>query len=726
MPPMASALEEDFPEVETTVRIFDPNLFDKAILVGRGDLLFKENDILYADSTFFKAFSFHLKTGSPQQCLTKPHSVVLTESTKQKYFGEKNALGEELILNNEAYIVTGIVENTPPNSHFKFDFLASLSSLSRPGLDSWVNTPFYTYVLLRNQEDIQKIQNKLAGFAGRHANSDLEKYFNTTYANLKKSGGKYDFILQPITDIHLHSNMSSEIGPNGDYTQINILRGVALFILITASINFINLTTALSSQRAKEIGVKKIFGGTRMHLIKQFLFESILYASLSVAVGLALAFSLLPSFNYVLDQSLGLSSLITIKGVVAFSAFAIGLGVISGIYPALFMSSFTPAGILKGSIREGLKNKGLRNSLVVVQFSISIFLIVCSTMFYKQMNFMVRKDLGFNKEQVIILKNISKLGTSLPALKTELAKISEVKSTSASREIPSVEFQTLLSQPEGSDRARTFAYYLADEDYVQTFGLQVIEGRNFAPDFSADSTGAVLINESLKKELELGSPLGKSIDIRRNAPIVGVIKDFNFEALRNKVQPLAIFYQKNAKRLDFLSVRYDAKNTPEVLAKLEASWKKVAGNLPFEFEFLDQRLANQYRQEKSFYQITTAFTVISIVISSLGLIGLTTFAIKKKEKEISIRKVLGSSIAGIQVIFAKDILRLILVSSLLSIPCSIWFINHWLNEFSYRTTLDPMVFVFAIVLMCFITISAVLYFTLKAAFVNPVGALRNE
>ena len=514
--------------------------------------------------------------------------------------------------------------------------------------------------------------------------------------------------------------------PAESLQRVKILEGVAIFILLIACINFINLTTALGSQRAKEIGVKKVFGGERKQLIIQFLCESVLYALFAALIGLSLAFAFEPSFQNILEQSLKLKELFTPNHIVAFVLFPVFLGLLSGVYPAVVMSNYRPAKILKGAGIEGFKNKKMRDSLVVVQFAISIFLIVCSLMFYKQMNFMVKSDVGFTKESMLILKNVSKLGQSLDAMKTEISKILAVQSVSASREIPTSEYQVLVGQPEGSEQSQTFAYYMADEDFIKTYGLQITQGRDFAPGTSSDSSGAVLVNESLVRELQLDNPIGRNIDSRRKTPIVGIIKDFHFEKLNTRIQPLAIFYQKNTQFLDFLTVRFTSTNLPELITNLENTWKKVAGNIPFEYEFLDDRLTHQYQQERSFYQTTMIFTIVSIVISSLGLIGLITFAIKKKEKEISIRKVLGSSVAEIQFLFAQDLMKLIALASFISIPVSAWFINDWLKGFDYRVSIDPIVFIAAISLMSIITALSVLHFTLKAAFVNPIRALKNE
>ena len=726
MPPLAKALREDFPEVEFTVRLFDPNLFDKAIIVSRGPVSFKENDILYVDSSFFRVFSFKLLEGSPSQCLATPHSVVLTQSAKQKYFGTGLALGEQLILNGQAYVVSGIVEDTPPNSHFKFDFLASMISLPRSELDMWVNTPFYTYVKLKSPGDIQRLQSKLEAFIERHASSDMEKYFNTTYANLKKSGGKYDVLLQPLTDIHLHSNLDTELSLNEGYSRIRILASVAMFIVVIASINFINLTTALSSQRAKEIGVKKVLGSPRIELIKQFLFEALLYALLAVIVGLSFAWATLPAFNHLFGQQLTLLHFFSLERALLLIATTATLGMVSGLYPALFISRIDSTQILKGNMSGGFKNKNLRNALVVFQFSISLFLIICSLVFSSQMNFMAAKDLGFNKENVILLKNVSKLGSSLDAMKTQLKALPGVVSLSASREFPSSEVQILATQPEGMGLTKTFAFYLSDENFISTMNMQILEGRDFAPDFSADSLGAVLINESLRNELGLSSPIGLNMDVGKKAIIVGVFRDFHFQSLRNRIQPLAIYYEKDARRMDFLSIRYAANNVPKFIENLETTWKHVAADVPFEFSFLNEQLAQQYQQEAVFFQITIAFTVVSILISCIGLIGLVTFAVKVKEKDISIRKILGSSVTEIQLIFAKDIIRLIIVSSLVAIPASIWFIKEWLNEFSYHTELSVITFLMAVFVLSMITFGAVLYFTLKAAFINPMHALKTE
>jgi len=719
------ALEFDFPEVITAARIDRPN----RVSVKYEDRLFQEADVSYAENAIFDIFTFPFVSGDPKTALEAPYSVVVTESMARKYFGDEDPLGKILRFNNEKdFSVTGVVEDVPPNSHFRFNMLRSFQTLIAEGDvrdDMWFDLRFYTYLLLDAHVDAKKLEQKLPGFA--------DKYLGKA---LKASGGSIQMHLQPLKSIHLYSDFERDISTNSDIATVYLFSGIALFVLLIAGINFINLSTARSATRAQEVGMRKTLGAVRNRLIGQFLGESLINSLIAMALAIMLIQLSLPLFNSVIGSELALNIVQTPWLISGFLGLAVIVGMFAGIYPAFFLSSYNPVQVLKGHRKAGGVNSRLRRILVIFQFAISIGLIAGTIVVYKQIVFMKNKELGFDKEQVVIIPQMTEnLRKSYRSIRTELLSLPGVIDVGASDLVPSRGHLIAPFLPEGfpDDQRMTMDYMDVDDHYIPMMGMEVVAGRNFSEDFATDPEESVIINETAAKKIGWDNAVGKRFVFRPPpdsggevfyVSVIGVVKDFHLHSLRQRIDPLIIFFDYDS--LLTLSIRIASDNIPHTVGLLEKKWKELDPNRPFNFLFLDDSFDSLYRKEERLKNITFYFSFLAVFIGCLGLFGMASFTAEQRTKEIGIRKVLGASVPRIVCLLAKEFVLLVVVANLIAIPVAYFAMNRWLQSFAYRMAIHPLVFVLSTALSLSIALITVSYQAVQAALSNPADSLRYE
>jgi putative ABC transport system permease protein len=715
--PMGTAIKADFPEVLECARIFP----DEA-LVTVNNQLFQENRVLTTEPSFFKVFSFPLVKGDPETSLKNPFSMVLTETTAKKYFGAADPIGKTLLIGGkDLATVTGIAKDAPPNSQFKFDMLYSISTIEKkyPGrLEQWGNFGNYTYLLLAKGADPNKLQAKFPAF--------LRKQISESN---RKSGQDYALFLKPLKDVYMDPRGGLE---QGSMSNVYIFSIVALFVLLIAAINFINLTTARATERAKEVGVRKVIGAARSQLTMQFLGESVLICLVSFVFAALLVSLLLPWFNQlagkIIDRDIFEQGYIFILLIISLL-----IGLAAGAYPALALSGFKPVVILKGRFSSSSKGTLLRKGLVVFQFTISIVLIVGTLVVYNQLNFMRNQPLGFDKNQMLALDfgNDDGVIKNYEAIKHEFRSIPNVLAVAISHGLPGVGSANAHSEFEnrqGDMQPLNINMYDVDYDFIPVYGMKIIAGRTFSTAFPSDSTKSVVINEATVKSLGYASPndvIGKKFSQwGRDGQIIGVVKDFHYRSLQENVEPLNMRINPSNARIFTLKIA--AQNIPATIAAVENKWKALIPQRPFNYTFVDANFNKQYATEERFGKLFMYFAVLAIFISCLGLLGLASYSTLQRTREIGIRKVLGASIPGIVNMLSKEFLLLVLVAALIAFPLS-WFGMHsWLEDFAYRISIGWLVFAVAGLLSLMIAITTVSFQAIKAALANPVKSLRSE
>ena len=730
---MGQLLKKDYPQVEQYTRIYNSN---GNKLVKKGDTYINEQKVAHVDSTFFDVFTLPAITGDTKTALNEPNSVVITESTAKKYFGTTDVVGKTIETNDNkstSYKITAVIRDIPMNSHFNFDFLFSMKNINY-GWGNLTSHNFHTYIVLKKGTDYKAFEKNFETY--------IEKYvlpFAKTFIHInsmdefRKAGNKLEYSLIPLTRIHLYSDRSFELSAGGNVQYVYIFSAVALFILLIACINFMNLTTARSANRAREVGIRKVLGTERKNLITQFLTESTLMSILSLLIALAVAGLVLPLFNNVSNKSMHLSSLFSslILPVLIVLPFVVGL--IAGSYPAFFLSAFKPIEVLKGRLKLGTKSGGLRSILVVLQFTTSIMLIIGTIVIYKQLNYIQTKDLGYNKNQVLIINDAYALNDNVTPFKNAVLQMNGVNGatisgflpvTSSSRNDNSYFKSPTMDAKDGMDMQA----WRVDYDYIKVMGMQVMKGRNFSRDFGSDSSG-VIINETAAKLLAYDNPLGEKLygPGPNNQPtaytIIGVVKNFNFESLRQNIGPLGFFLRYNPGMAAFKISTADVNN---LVKQIENKWKVLAPGMPFSYRFLDDSFDEMYRTEQRVGKIAMIFSALAIFIACLGLFGLATFVAEQRSKEIGIRKVLGASVQGIVQLLSKDFVKLVIIAFVFATPIAWWAMNKWLNDFAYRVSLEWWIFVLAGLAALLIALATVSFQAIKAAITNPVKSLRTE
>lgn len=689
----------------------------------------------YADSSFFDVFTLQVIAGNAKTALIEPHSLVITEKVAKKYFNTTDAVGKTMLINDTGnYKVTAVIENIPAQSHFNFDIFVPMIEDRDSNGDNWLSENWNTYVLLRKNADVKRLESQLDGFIEKYTGPMLKSVLNQGMDEFKKNGGFVKASLTPLADIHLHSNKMAEIDGNGNAQFVYIFSAIAVLILLIACVNFMNLSTARSANRAKEVGVRKVLGSLKKNLVAQFLTESMLISLIALVFALLIAWLLIPYFNQLAGKEIHTKILFQPSMLLSLIGLIIVVGLLAGSYPAFFLSAFQPIDVLKGKLAGGFKRSWLRNSLVVFQFSISIILIFGTVVIYNQLNYIHTKDIGYNRNKVLIINNTSALGEQAATFRNELLQVSGVQNATMSGFLPVNYYRSndafFTSPALDQKTAISLQNWAVDEKYVPTLGIQVVEGRNFSPEFLTDSN-AIVINEAAAKFLATKDILNKKLYNFKDATlkslnewhIIGIIKNFNFSSLRDVITPLAL---KLGKDNSNISVRINAANTNGVIDQIKNKWQSMAAGQPFNYSFMDEDFNRLYTTEQRTGKIFITFAVLAILIASLGLFGLITYAAEQRVKEIGIRKVLGASVGHIAGMLSKDFLKLVLLSSAISFPLAWWAMHKWLQDFAYRVSISWWVFAVAGLLALFIALATISFQAIKAALANPVKSLRTE
>lgn len=732
--PAASILLRDFPEVEATAQFRQWGWRR----VKRTTDNIKEQYTVFGSNGIFKTFSLTLLSGNSANALTEPNTLVISRTKAEQYFPGEDPLGKTLIIDNkDNYIVTGVFEDFPTTTHFKFDFIFSMEGLSESKSNDWLSSNFNTYVLLREGARVKDLNAKLPRLVETYIDPQLKDVLGTKETSLAKEN-KVEYMLNPILDIHLQSDRVSELSANSDIMYVYLFGAVAFFILMIACINFMNLSTARSANRAKEVGVRKVLGSLRSHLIRQFLMESILLSLCSFGVALTVVYLVLPAFNVLSELKLvvPMNPLFVLTLLLA----ALVIGLLAGLYPSLFLSAFKPISVLKGKVALGMKSGTVRSSLVVIQFMISIFLVIGTITVKKQMDYIQSKKLGFEKDQAIILHNTELLENQTEAFKNELLKVSGITNVSSAGYLPVTgwasrdnSFWPYGSQPT-QDNLTLMRKWAVDMDYVSTLGMEIVEGRNFSKEFPSDST-AIIINEAAVRRYGFQHPIGERIststfngssvdfDNAETFTIIGVMRDFHFESLRQNITPLGIYLGKSPWAM---SIRFASANTAGVIESIRNNWNTFQPGQPFEYTFLDEAFNKMYAAEKRLENLFAIFAALAIVIACLGLFALTAFTAEQRTREIGIRKVLGASVSSIVLLLSKEFGKLILISFVLAAPLSWYAVNHWLENYTYKTEIGIAVYLSAGVAAFLVAWFTMGFQSVRAARSNPVTSLRSE
>ncbi len=732
--PLAETVKREIPEVEDIVRFFGGGR--GAPVVRYKDKVFSEERFYWADLTFFGVFSTPFIKGDPRTALSQANNVVLTLSMARKYFGSEDPLGKTINTDNRRdLVVTGVVPDVPRQSHFHYDFIGPLAVFESSRSTSWIGNNFYTYLTLRPGASAAFAEAKIQEIVRRNAGPQFEKMFGATWDQIIKSGAQYRYFLQPLTDIHLRSHLEYELETNGDISTVCLFSLVAFGVFLLACVNFVNLTTARAATRAREIGIRKAIGSGRNQLIRQFLFESSLTSFLAIILALVLALLLRPFFN----QLAGANSEIAVQGnpwlLPILLALLILSGLVAGAYPAFYLSSFRPAEVLKGQ-PGGVKGKSfVRSLLVVFQFTMSIALIVGTLIINRQLDYVQNKKLGFNKEQVLVVKKTDDLGKQVYAFKQELLANPDIVAVSNSANLmgDSAFGDNIYMVPGSNGAAQNILWTMyGDEGFTRTYDIKMAAGRFFEKDRQSDLQGVVL-NETAVKFLGFADPVGRElltmID-QGNKPvkitILGVMKDFYFQSLHEEIRPLAFHWFGPDGFGKTVSVRFRTARIQALLHSIESTWRRLAKGQAFEFEFFDKRFAAIYNSEQNTARLLMGFSVLAIAIACLGLLGLVTFATQQRTKEIGIRKVLGASVLSLSRLLSHEFLKLVLLANLIAWPLAYFFMHRWLQNFAYRASLGLDLFLLSGVLALGIAILTVSFQTMRAARANPVNSLRNE
>jgi putative ABC transport system permease protein len=735
---IGEAINTEFPEVKESTRIFNNGGGNTFIKIG--NIIFEEKNVLLADSNFFRVFTGIPLAGNLLTALEKPNDVVLNETTAIKYFGSvKAALGNTLKIEDRPFNVSAVCKDWPGNSHLDFSMLIASNTFLQNAPKNYINFSAHTYLLLKENSNSNTLESKLPLIIEKYVSGDIEKVFGQSFAQFKTSGNGYRYYLQPLTGIHLSSNLEGELKPNGNEKAISIFLLIAIFILVIACINFINLSTARSAERAREVGIRKTFGSERKALISQFLVESVMISLSSLIIALIMVLALMPLYNNLTGKHLGPAIIFSPLPMLLMVLMSVMIGLLAGIYPAFVLSSFKPIFVLKGKLQTGRHGIGLRNALVVFQFGISVILIICTLIVNQQMEYVTGNSLGFKKDLVLAIERGDLLDKNREAFKDEVVKISGVKTISGTSALPGDNGYFGISfQKEGTKESYTGRGLMADEKYLDALSLQMDQGRFFSKSFSTD-TLSLIINESAVNAMGIkGNPVGTRLtspDEQLNAPdgrmyvytVAGVVKDFHFQTLHEKIAPLFILHIRKMTPIDpVLAVKLDAANYPATIATIEKTWKKFIGEIPFHYSFLDQNIAKMYAAEATTRKVFTVFSVLAIIIACLGLLGLISYTIQLRIKEIGIRKVLGASVSQILWLLGKNFFRVIMVAGFIAVPVSLLLMTKWLQGFEYRVNITPWTFIIALLSAIIIAGITIGLQAIKAAWSNPVKSLRTE
>jgi len=723
--PWAPLMQQEYPEIKKYTRL----LKDEKSLVGRpGEAHNYENDFLFCDSTFFDVFSFSLLTGDPHHALDAPNSIILTKEAALKYFGNSDPIGKSVELTTSfgralTLQVTGIADVPPANSHLTFNALISMQTLGDLS-NYWSFHMFYTYVLLNEGASVNSLENKFKQFS--------QKYID----NNPNADGKQEIHLQPLTDIHLHSQMTGDIETNGDITYVYAFSAIALFVLLIACFNFMNLSTVRSLQRAKEVGLRKVAGAGRKQLVKQFLGESILISCVALLFSLLLTILALPLFNQLSERTLSLNFSTDYYLILLLVLLILFVGIVSGIYPSLVLSSFKPTEALRGKFMRSFKGDILRKVLVSFQFIISIALSASTLIVYRQLQFMRTKDPGFNKDEVLTITLPKNSDAKILAnFKASLLNNSHIVSVGTASTLPGVTIPVNQTHNENADAGKNASMQMLfiDEDFIKTMQMKIVAGRDFSKKYGSDENEGFILNEAAIKQSGWQTPeqaIGKTFEwvlpdrVLKNGKIIGVAANFNITPLRSEVQPLVMHIASN--RFRYLYVRYNQLTANNAISTAGKKYKEFYTTEPFEYNFLDDTLNSMYKIEAKLGEIFKYFSALAILIACLGMFGLSIYSIQQRTKEIGIRRVLGANVAGVVIELSKEFMKPVFIAAVMATPVAWLVMNKWLQDFAYRINIGWGVFFIAASIAVVIALATISFQAIKAAIANPVTSLRTE
>jgi putative ABC transport system permease protein len=730
--PMAQAMLNDYPEVLQATRVTQMG----AWLIIFGDNKFNEDGVLFADSTFFNVFDFKLLKGDPKTALVRPQSMILTEDYVKKYFGNQDPMGQRMIVESDTilYTVTGVIQNIPDNSHIKFDMLASMSTYpGQANFPNWVSHNFYTYIVVKDGTEKSVLQEKFQGMIIKYVGPQIQQFLGFSIDDFRKAGNDFSYALEPLKDLHLKGATQYNLEPMGSLTTVYIFAVIALLILIIAIINYVNLATAKSAGRAKEVGIKKVAGANKSGLISQFIGESLIIVTIAAILAVLLVYALLPFFNQLIGKEISVGLLDNVSGILSLIALIIVVGISSGFYPAFVLASFNPVEVLKGTLNPGSMSKKLRGLLVVFQFTVSIVIIIGSIIVYNQLNFMTNKDLGFKKENLMIIRRPDAFFRQLEPFRNQLLEIPGVEKVGFSRQVPGANFSNnaFLSDEDPEKKTYLLQEARVSLDFPQALGVQLMEGRFFSREYNTDSVGA-LINEAAVKSLGLRDPVGKFI-LQPRGPqqfqklkILGVMKDFNITSLHKAIDPVIFTVMGRGGGDQFATVRLTGNDVPATIKAIEQKWQSFTSTQPFQYDFFTDTWNNLYASEMKTGKIFILFSLLAVFIACLGLLGLITFITNKRTREIGIRKTYGASIQTVLSLLSKEVVYLILISSIIAYPIAYFGSNYWLESFASKVYISPVIYITATLVALVIGWLSISYQTIKAANYNPAKALRIE
>jgi len=678
---------------------------------------FLNERIIASDDDFLKVFSFSMIKGDSHSALAEPFTIVLTESAATKYFGNVEPIGNQLQIGSRNFIVTGLIMDVPHNSHIKFDAVVSIQSKNDYDGMGWLNNRYDLYAVLSENFTEKALKEKLDRLVEQNINSIISTWKNSWFT----------YELEPLLSIHLHSDLNAPYGMNGEFEYVLIFGIIAIFILIIACVNYINLTTARFSNRAKEVGIRKVVGSVRSQLVNQFLIESVLVCFLGTLIALLLVKLLLPFLSDIAGKEFEISYFNNPYLIPGFGLLALCLGLFSGIYPAFYLSSLRPVSALKGSLGGRTNKSFLRNGLVVFQFSISIFLLISTLVIYKQLDLLRNKNLGFNREQVLVVRNASLLGEHKSAFKNELKEYANIQNVTGSSFIPGKGFSHWAAKVE-RDETFTFAILACDHDFIETLNIELIKGRFFSKELSTDSSSIVL-NEEAVKIFGGEDPIGKVFYLReKDFKVIGVVKNFHYDSLCNEIDKMGMVLPVLDLRYyeNFILARINTVTVSETINFVKSKWEKFAPDMPFEYSFLDEDYGRLYVSEQRTQKLSFTFTFLAILISSLGMLGLASYLTEQRAKEVGIRKVLGAKVSGLVYLFSKDFFTKVFIANLIAWPAAYFLMDFWLQDFAYRIHIGLDVFILSALIALSLAWFSVGYHTIKTALANPVDSLRYE
>jgi putative ABC transport system permease protein len=729
--PLPVTLVKDYPQIEQMVRVS----FQRDILVRKDKQKIQEQHAVFADSTFFAVFSAPMVAGDAATALNEPNSIVIDETTARKYFNSTDVVGKALYIDNSHNCkITGVIKDFPRQSHFHFSFIQPLRDGNTFGENDWLTNGVHSYILAAPGIKKEVIQSKVDETVNTYLAKQLEGMLHTSIRDLQHRGDHFLYHLMPLTDIHLHSEKTFEFEANGNINYVYIFSVIAIFILLIACVNFMNLSTSRSANRAKEVGIRKVAGSTRRSLIIQFLAESVLMSYFSLLLALLLSSLLLPVFNQIAGKQMQVSTLFSSWLLPALIALVFAVGCLAGSYPAFYLSAFKPIRVLKGEIASGFRSSWLRSGLVVFQFSISIILIIGTIVIYNQLDFIRSRKIGYDREQVLVLHNTENLGRQIKAFREELLQLPGVEKAAISGDLPTAGPGNLnqrgwsLSATMDAKQVAICTSIWVDVNYIPTLGMQMAKGRNFSPEYGSDSS-AVILNETGARMLGLKDPLTARLyrpdDNNKTVAfhVIGIVKDFNFSTMHEKVGPLVM---ELANSWGDIALRIHTKDIPALLSRVKDSWNRLAPGLLFSYTFMDNDFNNLYNAEQRTGKLFITFAVFAIFIACLGLFGLVTYAAEQRTKEIGIRKVLGAGVGRIVAMLSKEFVGLVFIATLIGFPIAWWTMNKWLESFAYHIHIQWWIFMIAGVTTMMIALITVGLQAMKAAIANPVRSLRRE